>query len=156
MSKVLSGHVRELLRGGRGSSSSLRQYRGRDPTAESAAIVNIAIWPHLLSSPARHFLSGLSELWTGQIWYSAHLCSNFSMPSTKPQRPRRQTAPSGPARKPTTQETRPSLEPTPEDPDNLPNGRVPEWNNELEFSDWFNCVKDDLIEESYDQYQYVQ
>jgi hypothetical protein len=77
------------------------------------------------------------------------------MPSTKPQRARRQTAPSGPPRKPTTQETRPSLEPTPEDPNTLPNGRVPEWNNELEFSDWFNGVKDDLIEESYDQYQYV-
>lgn len=78
------------------------------------------------------------------------------MPPTKPQRPRRQTAPSGPARKLAPQETRPSLEPTPEDPDNLPNGRVREWNNELEFSDWFSGVKDDLIEESYDQYQYVK
>jgi len=32
---------------------------------------------------------------------------------------------------------------------------IPGWNNELEFSQWLNGVKDDLVEESYDQYQYV-
>jgi hypothetical protein len=78
------------------------------------------------------------------------------MPSTKQQRARRQTAPSGPPRKPTIAETRPTLEPPLEPPDSLQKWSVPKCDNELEFSEWFNGVKDDLIEESYDQYQYVR
>ncbi|KAJ5155620.1 hypothetical protein N7492_008423 [Penicillium capsulatum] len=75
------------------------------------------------------------------------------MPSTKQQRARRQTAPSGPPRKPSAHETQPNPETTPEKPSNFLQWRIPEWNNELEFSDWLNGVKDDLVEESYDQYQ---
>lgn len=78
------------------------------------------------------------------------------MASIKQQRARRQTAPSGPPRKPTANETRPSLEPPVEHPDTLLKSSFPKCDNELEFSEWFNGMKDDLIEESYDQYQYVQ
>lgn len=77
------------------------------------------------------------------------------MPSTKQQRARRQTAPSGPPRKPTASETQPSLAPTQEQPSGFLRWDIPSWNNELEFSQWLNGVKDDLVEESYDQYQYV-
>lgn len=75
------------------------------------------------------------------------------MPSTKQQRARRQTAPSGPPRKPTASETEPRLETTEERPSNLLTWKIPEWNNELEFSEWLNSARDDLVEESYDQYQ---
>lgn len=78
------------------------------------------------------------------------------MPSTRQQRARRQTAPSGPPRKPTANETQARLEPTTEHPETTLDSSIPKWENELEFSDWFNGVKDDLIEESYDQYQYVR
>ncbi|KAJ5950834.1 Conserved oligomeric Golgi complex subunit 3 [Penicillium vulpinum] len=75
------------------------------------------------------------------------------MPSTKQQRARRQTAPSGPPRKPTAQETQSSLQALDE---KLPSNfecRALEWSNELEFSQWFHGVEGDLIEESYDEYQ---
>ncbi|KAJ5891835.1 uncharacterized protein N7473_008063 [Penicillium subrubescens] len=75
------------------------------------------------------------------------------MPPTKQHRARRQTAPSGPPRKPTANETRSTLEPPTEHPDTALDSSIPKWENELEFSEWFNGVKDDLIEESYDQYQ---
>ncbi|KAJ5093048.1 hypothetical protein N7456_008909 [Penicillium angulare] len=75
------------------------------------------------------------------------------MPSTKQQRARRQTAPSGPPRKPTASETQSRLEPTEEQSPGLLHWSIPAWNNELEFSQWLNEVKDDLVEESYDQYQ---
>ncbi|KAJ5541570.1 hypothetical protein N7494_006646 [Penicillium frequentans] len=75
------------------------------------------------------------------------------MPSTKQQRARRQTAPSGPPRKPTASETQPRLESTQEQPSGLLQWSIPNWNNELEFSQWLNGVRDDLVEESYDQYQ---
>lgn len=78
------------------------------------------------------------------------------MASIKQQRARRQTAPSGPPRKPTANETRPSLEPPVEHPDTVLKSNIPKCDNELEFSEWFNGMKDDLIEESYDQYQYVR
>jgi hypothetical protein len=77
------------------------------------------------------------------------------MPSTKQQRARRQTAPSGPPRQPTALETQPGLETTQEHSSDLLKSNIPNWNNELEFSSWLNGVKDDLVEESYDQYQYV-
>lgn len=75
------------------------------------------------------------------------------MPSTKQQRARRQTAPSGPPRKPSAHETQPKLETTQEKPSDLLSWSIPNWNNELEFSKWLNGVKGDLVEESYDQYQ---
>ncbi|KAJ5727542.1 hypothetical protein N7493_005362 [Penicillium malachiteum] len=75
------------------------------------------------------------------------------MPSTKHQRARRQTAPSGPPRKPTASETQPRLESTAEHPSTAPQWQAPAWNNELEFTGWLNDVKEDLVEESYDQYQ---
>ncbi|KAJ6166621.1 hypothetical protein N7470_002068 [Penicillium chermesinum] len=75
------------------------------------------------------------------------------MPSTKQQRARRQTAPSGPPRKPTANETRANPDSAQEQPSNLLQWTIPCWNNELEFSQWLNGVKDDLVEESYDQYQ---
>ncbi|KAJ5594800.1 uncharacterized protein N7459_001008 [Penicillium hispanicum] len=75
------------------------------------------------------------------------------MPSTKQQRARRQTAPSGPPRKPTANETQSSLETTQEQPSNFLQWSIPNWNNELEFSKWLNGVREDLVEESYDQYQ---
>ncbi|KAJ5211688.1 uncharacterized protein N7498_003334 [Penicillium cinerascens] len=75
------------------------------------------------------------------------------MPSTKQQRARRQTAPSGPPRKPPANETQSSLAPTQEHPPGFLKWSIPSWNNELEFSEWLNGVKDDLVEESYDQYQ---
>lgn len=78
------------------------------------------------------------------------------MPSTKQQRARRQTAPSGPPRKPPANETQSSLAPTQEHPPGILKWSIPSWNNELEFSEWLNGVKDDLVEESYDQYQYVR
>ncbi|KAJ5351055.1 hypothetical protein N7452_000029 [Penicillium brevicompactum] len=75
------------------------------------------------------------------------------MPSTKQQRARRQTAPSGPPRKPTASETQGSLLAVEEkSPDSL-EWKAPGWNNELEFSQWLNGIKDDLIEDSYDEYQ---
>lgn len=77
------------------------------------------------------------------------------MLSTKQQRARRQTAPSGPPRKPTAHETKKNPEAQTKEPSNLLQWSVPSWNNELEFSQWLNGVKDDLIEESYDEYQYV-
>lgn len=77
------------------------------------------------------------------------------MPSTKQQRARRQTAPSGPPRQPTTLETQPGLETTQEQSLDLFKGDIPKWDNELEFSSWLNDFKDDLVEESYGQYQYV-
>lgn len=77
------------------------------------------------------------------------------MPSTKQQRARRQTAPSGPPRKPNANETQPNPDSAQEQPSNLLQWTIPSWNNELEFSQWLNGVKDDLVEESYDQYQYV-
>lgn len=75
------------------------------------------------------------------------------MPSTKQQRARRQTAPSGPPRKPAANETQANPESAQEKPSNLLQWNIPNWNNELEFSQWLNGVKDDLVEESYDQYQ---
>ncbi|KAJ5674112.1 hypothetical protein N7462_009551 [Penicillium macrosclerotiorum] len=75
------------------------------------------------------------------------------MPSTKQQRARRQTAPSGPPRKPTANEMQPKLETTREQPDGLLQWSIPSWDNELEFSKWLNGVRDNLVEESYDQYQ---
>jgi hypothetical protein len=75
------------------------------------------------------------------------------MPSTKQQRARRQTAPSGPPRKPNTNETQASLKAVEEKAPNYSEWKVPGWNNELDFSQWLNGVKDDLIEESYDEYQ---
>ncbi|KAJ5887953.1 hypothetical protein N7495_007994 [Penicillium taxi] len=78
------------------------------------------------------------------------------MASTKKQRARRQTAPSGPPRVPTENETKPMLESTaeiPPEPTTILKFQLPEWNNELEFSQWINDVKDDLIEESYASYQ---
>lgn len=75
------------------------------------------------------------------------------MPSTRQQRARRQTAPSGPPRKPSAHESKPDLETTQEKPSDLLQWSIPNWNNELEFSKWLNGVKDDLVEESYDQYQ---
>lgn len=76
------------------------------------------------------------------------------MPSTKQQRARRQTAPSGPPRKPTASETQSSLQALDEKSPASLEWTAPGWNNELEFSQWLNGVKDDLIEESYDEYQY--
>lgn len=76
--------------------------------------------------------------------------------ASKQQRPRRQTAPSGPPRKPTPNETLTSLETTQEKPPGLLKWEIPGWNNELEFSQWLNGVKEDLVEESYNEYQYVQ
>ncbi|CAG8269392.1 unnamed protein product [Penicillium salamii] len=75
------------------------------------------------------------------------------MPSTKQQRARRQTAPSGPPRKPTASETQNSLLTVEEKSPDLSEWKAPGWNNELEFSQWLNGVKDDMIEESYDEYQ---
>lgn len=77
------------------------------------------------------------------------------MPSATRQRARRQTAPSGPPRQPTGLAIRPGLETTQEQPSDLQKPDIPNWSNELEFSSWLNGVKDDLVEESYDQYQYV-
>ena len=76
------------------------------------------------------------------------------MPSTKQQRARRQTAPSGPPRKPTAKETQSSLQALDEKTPNDLEWKTPGWSNELEFSHWLNGVKGDLIEESYDEYQY--
>lgn len=76
------------------------------------------------------------------------------MPSTKQQRTRRQTAPSGPPRKPTANETQINLQTVEEQSHGSSEWTVPSWKNELEFSQWLNGVKDDLIEESYDEYQY--
>lgn len=76
------------------------------------------------------------------------------MPSTKQQRTRRQTAPSGPPRKPTANETQINLQTVEEQSPGSSGWTAPSWNNELEFSQWLNGVKDDLIEESYDGYQY--
>jgi hypothetical protein len=76
------------------------------------------------------------------------------MPSTKQQRARRQTAPSGPPRKPTAYETQPTLDTPQEESSSSLQWKAPGWNNELEFSQWLNGVKDDLIEESYDEYTY--
>lgn len=76
------------------------------------------------------------------------------MPSTKQQRARRQTAPSGPPRKPTASETQGSLLVVEEKSPGSLEWKAPGWNNELEFSQWLNGVKDDLIEDSYDEYQY--
>lgn len=76
------------------------------------------------------------------------------MPSTKQQRTRRQTAPSGPPRKPTANETQINLQTVEEQSPGSSEWTAPSWNNELEFSQWLNGVKDDLIEESYDGYQY--
>ena len=73
------------------------------------------------------------------------------MPSTKQQRARRQTAPSGPPRKPTVNETQSSMEQS----SGFLQWSIPNWSNELEFSQWLNGVKEDVVEESYDQYQYV-
>ncbi|KAJ5332054.1 Sec34-like protein [Penicillium brevicompactum] len=75
------------------------------------------------------------------------------MPSTKQQRARRQTAPSGPPRKPTASETQGSLLVVEEKSPGSLEWKAPGWNNELEFSQWLNGVKDDLIEDSYDEYQ---
>ncbi|KAJ5235566.1 uncharacterized protein N7469_004734 [Penicillium citrinum] len=75
------------------------------------------------------------------------------MPSATRQRARRQTAPSGPPRQPTALAIRPGLETTQEQPSDLQKPDIPNWSNELEFSSWLNGVKDDLVEESYDQYQ---
>lgn len=75
------------------------------------------------------------------------------MPSTTQQRARRQTAPSGPPRQPTASEIQTGLETTQEHPSDFRQWSIPNWNNELEFSSWLNGVKDDLVEESYDQYQ---
>ncbi|KAJ6033547.1 hypothetical protein N7499_009822 [Penicillium canescens] len=74
------------------------------------------------------------------------------MPSTKQQRARRQTAPSGPPRKPTAYETQPALDTPQEESPGPLQWKAPGWNNELEFSQWLNGVKDDLVEESYDEY----
>jgi hypothetical protein len=76
------------------------------------------------------------------------------MPSTKQQRARRQTAPSGPPRKPAAYETQPALDTPQEESPSPLQWKAPSWNNELEFSQWLNGVKDDLIEESYDEYTY--
>lgn len=76
------------------------------------------------------------------------------MPSTKQQRARRQTAPSGPPRKPTAKETESSLQALDEKSPSDSEWKTPGWSNELEFSHWLNGVKSDLIEESYDEYQY--
>lgn len=78
------------------------------------------------------------------------------MPSTKQQRSRRQTAPSGPSRKPDANEIPLNLETPQEKPNNPLQRKVSSCNDELEFSEWFNGIKDDLVEESFDQYQYVQ
>lgn len=75
------------------------------------------------------------------------------MPSTKQQRARRQTAPSGPPRKPTASETQASLLAVEEKSPGAHEWKAPGWSNELEFTQWLNGVKDDLIEESYDEYQ---
>lgn len=75
------------------------------------------------------------------------------MPSTKQQRARRQTAPSGPPRNPSAHETQPNAETKEDESPGVLQWSVPNWNNELEFSKWLNGVKDDLVEESYDQYQ---
>ncbi|KGO36938.1 Conserved oligomeric Golgi complex, subunit 3 [Penicillium expansum] len=75
------------------------------------------------------------------------------MPSTKQQRARRQTAPSGPPRKPTAKETESSLQALDEKSPSGFEWKTPGWSNELEFSQWLNSVKGDLIEESYDEYQ---
>lgn len=76
------------------------------------------------------------------------------MPSTKQQRSRRQTAPSGPPRKPTAKETQSSLQTLDEKTPSDLEWKTPGWSNELEFSHWLNGVKGNLIEESYDEYQY--
>jgi hypothetical protein len=76
------------------------------------------------------------------------------MSSTKQQRARRQTAPSGPPRKPTAKETQSSLQALDEQSPSTFELKTPGWSNELEFSQWFNGVKGDLIEESYGEYQY--
>ncbi|KAI2793011.1 hypothetical protein POX_b03057 [Penicillium oxalicum] len=69
-------------------------------------------------------------------------------------RTRRQTAPSGPPRKVAVRETRPHLDGLSEQPEETHDESVvPQWENEYEFSEWFNGVKGDLIEESYEQYQ---
>ena len=78
------------------------------------------------------------------------------MPSTKQQRARRQTAPSGPPRKPTAKETQASLQALDEKSTGASDWKTAGWSNELEFSQWFNGVKGDLIEESYDEYQYAR
>lgn len=53
-------------------------------------------------------------------------------------------------------ETRPHLDGLSEQPEETHDESVvPQWENEYEFSEWFNGVKGDLIEESYEQYQYV-
>lgn len=85
-----------------------------------------------------------------------NLVPDRSMPSTKQQRSRRQTAPSGPPRKPDIIETQPNLETPQEKPSNHRHWDPPSCNDELEFSEWFYGLKDGLVEESFDQYQYVQ
>ncbi|KAF7519472.1 hypothetical protein PCG10_010002 [Penicillium crustosum] len=75
------------------------------------------------------------------------------MSSTKQQRARRQTAPSGPPRKPTAKETQPSLQALDEKSPSASEWKTLGWTNELEFSQWLNDVKSELIEESYDEYQ---
>ncbi|KAJ5104108.1 hypothetical protein N7532_004637 [Penicillium argentinense] len=75
------------------------------------------------------------------------------MPVSKQQRARRQTAPSGPPRKQTTEETQPSQETTQEKSTDLLRWNMPKFENELDFSEWYNGVKNDLIETSYDHYQ---
>lgn len=77
------------------------------------------------------------------------------MPPTDQQRARRQTAPSGPPRKPNTNEAKSSVETTQEQASCSLQTSNLNWNNELEFTEWLNGVKEDLVEESYDQYQYV-
>lgn len=76
------------------------------------------------------------------------------MPSTKQLRARRQTAPSGPPRKPTTEETESSIQAIDEKPPSDFEWKTPGWSNELDFSQWLDSIKGDLIEESYDEYQY--
>ncbi|KAJ5561799.1 hypothetical protein N7535_003739 [Penicillium sp. DV-2018c] len=75
------------------------------------------------------------------------------MPSIKQQRARRQTAPSGPPRIPTANEIQSSLQAVDEQLPASTDWTARGWNNELEFSQWLNGVKDDLVEESYDEYQ---
>ncbi|KAJ5493106.1 hypothetical protein N7539_001852 [Penicillium diatomitis] len=69
-------------------------------------------------------------------------------------RARRQTAPSGPPRKVAVRDSQPHLDglsEQPEEKDDKPT--IPQWQNELEFSEWYSKVKGDLVEESYEQYQ---
>lgn len=146
----------ELLREASGCCVS----GGRDPAAESVTAGSQHLSPWLQLQADTLLSLSFLPFWSvrGVSWRSKppdNLASDYTMPSTKQQRARRQTAPSGPPQKRTANETQPSLESTKEDPGSLLKWSIPSWNNEAEFTKWLNGVRDDLVEESYDQYQYV-